>query len=82
MKEDKTGRFKKIWDRTDEEIKNTIDAARKACEELAARTQLDNTHGDLFWTLCAGVDAYFEQRKRKEAKDSSLTTNLQPMEKK
>ena len=47
-----TGRFKRIWDRTDAELQFTIDAANAA-------------HKD-FWTLCAGIDAYFEQRKRKE----------------
>lgn len=50
--------FKKIYDYTDEEISTAISDARLACQ----RVELD------FWDVCRGVDAYFEQRRRKLAK--------------
>lgn len=51
--------FKKIFDYTDDEISTAISDARLAC----SRVELD------FWDVCRGVDAYFEQRRRKLAKN-------------
>lgn len=58
MADDGTGKFKKIWDRTDEELTNTIAFAIDACNNSNQRTIN-------FYVLLAGFDAYLEQRKRK-----------------
>jgi hypothetical protein len=54
-------RFTKMRDRDDQEIRATIEAAILECRQPSFED-----HGLDFWKLCAGVDAYFEQRRRKE----------------
>jgi hypothetical protein len=60
-------RFIKMRDRDDQEIRATIEAGLQACSDIAANIKdcpIDG--GELFWKICAGVDAYFEQRRRKD----------------
>ena len=53
-------RFTKMRDRDDLEIAATIENAINECKR-----------GDVdFWKICAGVDAYFEQRRRKDCVNS------------
>lgn len=53
--------FKKMVDYEDDELIMAINHARQEC----ARIDLD------FWDICAGIDAYFEQRRRKLEKQAS-----------
>lgn len=55
-------RYTKMRDRTDDELKLTIETAITACSGLSP----DLSGTDTFWRICSGVDAYFEQRRRKE----------------
>lgn len=50
------GRFTKMRDRNDQELIDGIERAKEEC----SRAGLD------FYTLLAGVDSYFEQRRRKD----------------
>lgn len=61
-------RFKKMRDRTDDELKITIGFALAECK----KAELD------FWRICAGVDAYFEQRRRKELVEKAKATDEYP----
>lgn len=54
-------RFIKMKDRDDQEIRATIETAILECRQPSFED-----HGLDFWKICAGVDAYFEQRRRKE----------------
>jgi len=53
--------FKKIKHYTKEELDEAVEHAVLYCEG----SKLD------FWTLLNGIDAYFERRRRKEAKEAS-----------
>jgi hypothetical protein len=52
--------FTKMRDRTDQELKATISAALDECDRIP------NMGDDFFWKICSGIDAYFEQRRRKD----------------
>jgi hypothetical protein len=56
-------RFTKMRDRSDDQLKATIADAFEICE-LALPREVD--YQEFFWKICAGVDAYFEQRRRKD----------------
>lgn len=60
-----TGRFKKIWDRNDLELEETINKAIAECDKLIPLNQPGGGR-ELFYTLLAGFDAYLEKRKRKD----------------
>jgi hypothetical protein len=56
-----SGRFKLMKDRTKEELQATIDEAVAAGMQMQVNCQLDYNP---FWKFCAGIDAYFEKRRR------------------
>jgi hypothetical protein len=69
-----SGRFKLMKNRSDEELQQTITNA----QQIGATLQLNtNLMVNPFWEFCAGIDAYFEQRRRKEEKDHQLQDKLQ-----
>ena len=51
-----TGRFKKIYERTDQQLEINIQSAIDDCKQFG----LD------FWIILSGIDAYQEKRRRKE----------------
>ena len=55
-----TGRFKKIYDRTDQQLEVNIQSAIDDCK----------TFGLDFWIILTGIDAYQEKRRRKEGHSS------------
>ncbi len=63
-------RFTKMRDRTDEELKDTLGQAFTAIGAVRLSSVAFGSDQDLFWKICAGVDAYFEQRRRKEQASS------------
>jgi hypothetical protein len=59
-----TGRFKKIWQRTDQQLEINIQSAVDDCKQFG----LD------FYIILTGIDAYFEKRKRKEGDRTEALT--------
>lgn len=59
----KSGRFKLMKDRSLSELEQTITNAEQIGEVIGRSCGL---MVNPFWELCAGIDAYFEKRKRKE----------------
>lgn len=58
----KSGRFKLMRERTDAELDQTIENAVGIGKVIGERCGL---LVNPFWELTAGVDAYFEKRRRK-----------------
>jgi hypothetical protein len=60
-------------DRTDAELEQTIKNAAEIGEVIGRASFL---MVNPFWEFCAGIDAYFEKRKRKEAQTQQLEEQL------
>lgn len=60
-----TGRFKKIWERTDQQLEINIQSAIDDCKQFG----LD------FYVILTGIDAYQEKRRRKEG----ITLAIRPL---
>jgi len=56
-----SARFELMKDRTKEELQATIDEAVGIGMAIQVNCQLDHNP---FWKFCAGIDAYFEKRRR------------------
>lgn len=67
-------RFTKMKDRDDQELRATIEVAINECNLISPSGKLD------FWKVCAGVDAYFEQRRRKENHTAYGQVNETPVD--
>jgi hypothetical protein len=67
----RSGRFTLMKDRTDAELDQTITNAEQIGQAVGRACAL---MVNPFWEFCAGVDAYFERRRRKEERGKTNTT--------
>jgi hypothetical protein len=71
-----TARFKRIKDYDSFELDKAIEEAVLHCSDHALPIQGEAPYRLDFWTICKGVDAYFEKRRRKEEKEAEARLSL------